>query len=135
MPDTIFDQIVSGEAPAYVIAEDEHALAFLDIAPATPGHTLVIPKRRSIDLFDISEEDLAGVMRMAKRVAHRLDKILRPAGVNLVQSSRAPAGQEVQYFHVHVIPRFSDDRVLLAWKELEGEELGDLRRRLVTIEE
>jgi histidine triad (HIT) family protein len=135
MSDTIFAKIVSGEAPAYVIAEDEHALAFLDIAPATPGHTLVIPRLRSVDLFDISEEELVGVMRMAKRVAHRLDEVLRPAGVNLIHSSRAPAGQEVLYFHVHVIPRFSGDHVSLDWKAMKGPELGDLRQRLLTIEE
>ncbi|HSM64800.1 MAG TPA: HIT domain-containing protein, partial [Ilumatobacteraceae bacterium] len=97
MPDCIFCQIVAGEAPAYVVTEDDRTMAFLDRGPATPGHTLVVPRRHAVDVWDISEQDAAAVMLTAKRVAHLLDERLAPDGLNLTQSNRSAGWQDV--FH------------------------------------
>ncbi len=101
----IFCQIVKGDAPAFVVAEDDKTLAFLDIG-GTEGHTLVVPRQHAADIWSLTEDDAGAVMRMAKRVAHLLDVRLLPEGMNLSQANREAAGQEVFHFHLHVIPRW-----------------------------
>lgn len=132
MTGTTFADIVAGRAPAHTVDENARALAFLDAAPATRGHTLVVPKAPAADLFDVAEEDLAAVARLAKRVAAHIERAFRPAGLNLVHSSRAAAGQEVGYVHLHVIPRYDGDGVRLAWAGGGDDELASVARRLRT---
>jgi histidine triad (HIT) family protein len=103
----IFCQIVAGEAAAFVVAEDETTMAFLDIG-GTEGHTLVVPRRHADDIWSLTDDDAGAVMRMAKRVAHLLEDRLRPGGMSLSQANREVAGQEVQHFHLHVIPRWGE---------------------------
>lgn len=105
----IFCSIVAGEAPAHVIHEDDHTLAFLDIAPFSPGHSLVIPKAHTDDFWSVDEDTAATVMRSAHRVADRLRRALEPEGMNLLQATRSVAFQTVFHLHVHVIPRWSTD--------------------------
>lgn len=114
-PDCIFCAIASRTGPAEVIEADDHAVAFLDISPATRGHTLVIPRRHADDLFEIDPEDLAHVTRMAQAVARRMPEALGCAGVNLLNSCGARAWQTVFHFHMHVIPRYEDDPLRLPW--------------------
>lgn len=112
----VFCQIVAGEAPAYVVAEDDHTRAFLDRGQATEGHTLVVPRQHAGDIWDIAPEDAAAVMVMAKRVAHLLEHRLAPDGLNLTQSNRPAGWQDVFHFHLHVIPRWSDDGLVPPWR-------------------
>ena len=116
MTDCIFCRIVAGHALAYVVAESELAVAFLDRGPAAVGHTLVVPRAHAPDIWEISEPDLAAVMLMAKQVAHLLDARLSPDGLNLTQANRAAGWQEVFHFHVHIIPRWSGDGMTPFWK-------------------
>lgn len=116
MASCIFCQIISGAADAHVVAEDEHTLAFLDRGPATIGHTLVVPRLHAADIWDIPDTEAAAVMVMAKRVAQIVDEKLRPDGLNLVQSNRAAGWQEVFHFHLHVIPRWAGDSLVLPWR-------------------
>ena len=121
-PDScIFCAIVAGRAPADVVYEDEHTLAFMDINPATPGHVLVVPKNHAQDIFDVSEEDALHVMRVVQRVARGVDRALRPDGMNLFQANRRAAFQSVFHFHVHVIPRWRGDGIAPPWKHRSGE--------------
>jgi len=121
-PDTcIFCAIVAGRAPAEVVYEDEHTLAFLDINPATPGHVLVVSKTHARDIFDITEEAAQHVMRAVVRVARAVDEALHPDGVNLIQANRRAAFQSVFHFHVHVIPRWWDDGIAPPWKHKQGD--------------
>ena len=113
--DCIFCKIVAGEIPAHVIAQDEHTLTFMDIAPGTCGHALVIPLRHSADLWEIGEQDLAAVMLAARRQALKVRDRLDADGVNLINSCRPAAWQTVFHFHVHVIPRYVDDPLKLPW--------------------
>ncbi|MGB5758428.1 MAG: HIT family protein [Acidimicrobiales bacterium] len=105
----IFCAIVAGDAPAKLIHEDESTLAFLDINPITVGHSLVIPKRHSVDLHQISHDDLAAVTRSAKLVAGLLTERLGCDGVNLLNATGAAAWQTVFHFHIHVLPRVAGD--------------------------
>ena len=110
----IFCDIIEGRAPAEVIFEDGETLAFMDINPANPGHTLIIPKRHVRDIYELDEETAAVVMRTTVRVARAIRAALQPDGMNLVQSNERAGGQEVFHFHIHVIPRWYGDGLRLA---------------------
>ncbi len=114
--DCIFCRIIAGEIPCYRVAENDDCLAFLDIEPAAKGHTLVIPKQHSQDLLDTSPDTLALVAQMVHHVAHQIDVTLEPDGINILQNNRPAAGQVVMHYHVHLIPRWSDDNVMQAWR-------------------
>ena len=120
-PDCIFCKIVAGELPAKIVDEDERTIAFMDIAPATRGHALVIPREHSADLLDVPAEDLAATLTAAQRLAGRLGERLGADGVNLLNSCGAAAWQSVFHFHVHVIPRYDEDPRRLPWTPAEGD--------------
>ncbi len=115
MEDCIFCKIVQGVLPSQKVYEDEDTLAFLDIHPVNRGHTLVIPKKHSTDVFEIDESDWRAVMKTSRLVAHALERALNPLGINLAMNNRAGAGQVVFHAHVHVMPRFEGDGYEL-WK-------------------
>jgi histidine triad (HIT) family protein len=114
--DCIFCKIVAGEIPAQVLEQDEHTLTFLDIAPATRGHALVIPKRHATDLWEIEPGELAAVTTAAQRQSLRARDRLGADGVNLINSCRPAAWQTVFHFHMHVIPRYVGDPLKLPWE-------------------
>ena len=112
--DCIFCAIVEGRAPAEVVFEDEETMAFMDINPANPGHTLVIPKQHMRDIYELDEEMAVAVMKTAVRVAKAIEAALQPDGLNLLQSNGRAGGQAVFHFHMHVIPRWYGDGLHLA---------------------
>ncbi len=113
---SIFSRIVSGEIPAAKVYEDDQTLAFLDVSPASQGHTLVICKAEHPGLLDLPPELLAAVARTTQLVARALVAALRPDGFNIVQNNGAAAGQTVFHYHVHIIPRWDGDRAVGGWK-------------------
>jgi histidine triad (HIT) family protein len=119
--DCIFCKIVAREIPALIIEEDDDVLAFMDIAPATRGHALVIPKKHASDLWEIEPDQLAAVAKAAQRVALRMRDRLAPDGLNLVNSNGPAAWQTVFHFHVHVIPRYVGDPLRLPWTPAPGD--------------
>lgn len=104
-PQNIFAKILRGEIPCFKVYEDDRALAFLDIMPRAPGHTLVIPKAPARNILDIAPDDLAYVATVAQKVAKAGKAVFNADGVTLLQFSEAAGGQEVFHLHVHVIPR------------------------------
>lgn len=100
---SIFSRIAAGEIPSYKVAEDEHYYAFLDINPIAEGHTLVIPRRETDYIFDLSDEEYAGLQLFAKKVATAMKKALpcRRIGV-------AVLGMEVPHAHIHLVPLNSE---------------------------
>jgi histidine triad (HIT) family protein len=120
-PDCIFCKIVAGELPATIVGEDERTISFMDIAPATRGHALVIPREHSPDLLAVDGEDLAAVALAAKRLAGRAKERLAADGVNLLNACGAVAFQTVFHFHVHVIPRYEGDDLRLPWVPAPGD--------------
>ncbi len=121
MSDCIFCAIVAGTAPAQIIDSDERTIAFLDINPATPGHTLVIPRRHHTDLLEIDDVDLAACTSAARRLALRIEDRLDAEGFNLINACRPVAWQTVFHFHIHLIPRYSDDALKLPWVPRAGD--------------
>ena len=130
--DCLFCRIVAGEVPARRVAEEERAIAFMDINPATRGHALVVPREHATDLLGVGEEDLAAVAGLAQRLARRMTERLGVAGVNLLNSCGTEAWQTVMHFHVHVIPRYPDDQMRLPWvpKPGDAEEIAATAREL-----
>jgi histidine triad (HIT) family protein len=116
----IFCKIVAGELPATIVDEDERTVAFMDINPATRGHALVIPRTHSRDLLSIATEDLCAVALAAQRLAATAKERLRADGVNLVNSCGSVAWQTIFHFHIHVIPRYTDDPLKLPWVPVPG---------------
>jgi histidine triad (HIT) family protein len=131
-PGCLFCQIVAGEIPAQVVAQDERTLSFMDIYPGSRGHALVIPRRHARDLWEIAPEDLAAVIQAAQRLAVRVRERLGADGVNLINSSGAAAWQTVFHFHVHVLPRYENDPLRLPWTPAQGDpdEIAALAERL-----
>lgn len=105
MTECIFCKIVSGEIPCKKVYEDKSSIAFLDINPRNPGHTLVIPKKHIQDIFSISDGDAAELVKAVRRVAIGVKKATDAKGISITQSNGQLAGQLVPHIHFHVIPR------------------------------
>jgi len=129
----VFCSIVAGRAPAHRLLEDEHTMSFLNIAPATLGHALVVPRRHAEGLWDLEDEEHAQVARAAGRVARLLRDALNPAGMNLMHATGTAAWQSVFHFHVHVVPRYRADELQLMWRATPADdaELAALRTRVL----
>jgi histidine triad (HIT) family protein len=100
----VFAKILRGEIPCFEVFRDERSLAFLDIMPRSPGHTLVIPRARARGILDIADDDLAAVARTAKRIAIAAMKAFGAEGIILQQFSEPASGQVVFHLHMHVMP-------------------------------
>jgi len=104
-PNNVFAKILRGELSKVAVYEDDRTLAFMDIMPATPGHTLVIPKEPCETIFDCSPEGAAATIKTTQRVAAAVKKAFDVPGVMLVQLNGAAAGQSVPHLHFHILPR------------------------------
>lgn len=118
----MFCKIAKGEMPAKKVYEDADTVAFLDINPANPGHTLVMPKKHAENIFDVGEEELKKTMNVVKDIATKLKENMSAAGVNVLQNNGRHAGQLVSHIHFHVIPRFPDDNVIITYKRVQMQE-------------
>jgi histidine triad (HIT) family protein len=120
-PSCIFCKIVADELPSEIVYEDERTIAFMDIAPGTRGHLLVIPREHSANLWEIHPDDLAATARTAQRLAVRVRDRLGADGVNLLNACGPLAWQTVFHFHMHVIPRYEGDPLQLPWIPAPGD--------------
>lgn len=139
--------MVSGEIVTDKVYEDGETLAFLDANPSAPGHTLVVPKEHKITLLDLNDSELAALFRTVKKVVEMIKNNLKPEGFNIGVNHGQVAGQRVPHLHVHIIPRFKDDKggviqmvvnnkpkednAAIAKKIKEGQELPDYIKRQV----
>jgi histidine triad (HIT) family protein len=104
-PNNIFAKILRGELSCYKVYEDDMALAFLDIMPRMPGHTLVLPKAPARNILDVSADDLAHVMTVAQKVARGAMTAFEADGITIQQFNEGAGGQVVFHLHIHIIPR------------------------------
>lgn len=113
--DCIFCKIIAGKQEAYRVYEDDKVLAILDKNSFTEGHTVIMPKKHYENLFDVDEEDLVQVIKVAKKLALFYQKELKCEGVNILHASSAIAGQSVMHFHIHLVPRYKTDNLGNLW--------------------
>jgi len=125
MKDTIFENIAQGKIESYKIYEDELTCAFLDINPTSKGHTLVIPKKNYIDIFEIPERELKALAISIKKVSIILKEKLNAKGVNILNASGKVAQQSVFHLHFHILPRYEGDGLNM-WPE--GKDKNDISK-------
>jgi histidine triad (HIT) family protein len=131
--DCIFCKIIAGEAAAVKVTETEHAFAFMDLFPATPGHTLVIPKLHYENLFEATPDTLPEVHLLARRVARAIKRSLAPDGLMVFQLNGAAAGQTVFHYHAHLIPRMAGSEFKLHGRQrADDAELESLAQRIAS---
>jgi len=111
--DCLFCKIIAGEIPSYKVYEDGGFIAILDRFPRNMGHTLIIPKEHCDDLFDLPDDLAERLIPLARALARKIREATGCEGLNLVQNNGEASGQEVRHFHLHIIPRFADDKVSL----------------------
>jgi histidine triad (HIT) family protein len=104
-PNNIFAKIIRGELPCHKVYEDDKVLAFLDIMPRAPGHTLVLPKAPARNILDIAPDDLVAVALTAQKIARAAVKAFDADGVTVQQFNEGAGGQVVFHLHLHIIPR------------------------------
>jgi len=117
----IFCKIVAGQIPSFKLLEDEATIAFMDINPVNPGHSLSVAKGHWPTVDVIPPEVLGAVATTAQKIARAVMKELRPDGVNLVQANGPGAGQSVPHLHIHIMPRRKGDDVALNWSPKAGD--------------
>src|SRR6185436_5323601 len=105
----IFCRIVAGEIPAEIVAKDEHAVAFLDIAPLADGHTVIVPRRHVAMVEELNPDDTRGLFAMVQRLAGPVREALGGAGTTIGINDGAVTGQTIPHVHVHIVPRRSND--------------------------
>ena len=133
----MFCAIVAGEAPAIRIHEDDDYLAILDIRPFTRGHTLVVPKRHSVDLTDTAPETLAGMITLGQRIARAARTTELADATNIAVNDGRAAFQSVFHIHLHVLPRRNGDKLsvakgLLLRRDPDREATGQILRTALT---
>ena len=121
MGDCVFCKIRDGQIPSARIDEDARTLTFMDINPLNPGHCLVIPRAHAATLFEAEPVDLQAAITTAQKVARALRETLGPDGLNMVQANGAAAFQSVPHFHLHLIPRWTNDGKGFDWKLVPGD--------------
>lgn len=129
----IFCKIANGEIPSRTIYEDDQFRVILDLAPATKGHALILPKEHYANLYELPEDIAAKVMRLAKKEVTLITKKLGCDGFNLMQNNGEVAGQTVMHFHMHMIPRYKHDGQRIAWipGKPSEEELDAVRNQII----
>jgi len=128
----IFCKIISGEIPSAVIFEDEEFKAILDRFPGNIGHVLVLPKKHYSNIFDIDEDVAGRLFRLATKIAKNMKEVLGFEAMNVVQNNGSLAGQTVHHFHLHLIPRYENDKVQIKWEQLDltDEQIAEIQNKL-----
>ena len=111
MDNCIFCSIIKGDIPSFKIYEDNDFLAFLDIAPGTKGHTLIIPKEHAATLEELSDDNASKILVLAKKIVKAMKEVHGFTNYNIIQNNGKIAGQTVDHYHMHIIPRYSIEEV------------------------
>jgi len=131
--DCIFCKIIDGEIPAVKVLDKDQVIAFMDINPASRGHMLIVPKKHVENIFEISEDDLSAVMNAVKRCAQAVRQALKAEGITVLQLNGKASDQIIPHLHVHIMPRWQNDRLSVSqWEMKEGdrEELQEIARKV-----
>ena len=131
MSDCIFCKLAGGEIPTATLYEDDDFRVILDAGPATKGHCLILPKEHYADLYEIPEDLLMKAAVLAKKIAVKMTRAMNCDGFNIVQNNKPAAGQTVFHFHIHLIPRYTNDRQNILWKP--GELTSEAAKEILSL--
>lgn len=106
----IFCKLANGDIPTNMIYEDEKFAVIMDANPATKGHALILPKNHAANIYELPEEEASSVFVLAKKLASKMSGILKCDGFNILQNNGEVAGQTVFHFHMHLLPRYKEDK-------------------------
>jgi histidine triad (HIT) family protein len=115
MSDCIFCKIIAGQIPCTRVYEDAACLAFMDINPIAPGHTLVVPKRHCEAIVEMSADEAAAIFSPVPALAAAVKAALKAEALNVLQNNGRAAGQAVDHLHIHLIPRWAGDGLGFRW--------------------
>ena len=128
----VFCEIVRGNIPSYKVYEDDVCIAILDISQATIGHTLIIPKKHFKNIFELDEKTAAHLFKVVTILSKKISKALNVDNMNILNNNGALAGQSVDHFHIHIIPRYEKDNLEIKFSsnKLSPEEFNDLLNKI-----
>ena len=129
---TVFDKILDGEIPCHRVYEDDHVLAFLDINPLSPGHTLVIPKQRKASMHELDDDQAAALGRVLPRLARAVMAATGAEAYNILQNNGRDAHQAVFHVHFHIIPKVGEQGLGIGWQpgDIDHGELDGLMAKI-----
>jgi len=129
---TIFHKILSGEMPCHKVYEDEDFLVILDVFPTHLGHSLIIPKHAAKNIYELDENSASKIFPLAQKIARVVQEATGCQGINILQNNGAAAEQTVFYFHMHIIPRFEGDGIVMKrpTNRFGGEDFEGMARNL-----
>ena len=130
--DCIFCKITKGEIPSYKLYENDDLIAILDISQATKGHTLIIPKKHYKNLYELKENLASNIFKVVPKLANALKKAFNPIGLNLLINTEKPL-QTVDHFHIHLIPRYEDDKLEIEFENNYGKISEDSFKKIQNI--
>ena len=135
MAETIFSKIINGEIPSYKVYEDEYVYAFLDISQVTKGHTLLVPKKISANIFETDSETMKHIGVALPKVANAIKDAFNPDGLNIIQNNGEFADQSVFHLHFHLLPRYENEVDGFGYKwETHEESIGDDQKKKIAQE-
>ena len=128
----VFCEIVRGNIPSYKVYEDDVCIAILDISQATIGHTLIIPKKHFKNIFELDEKTAAHLFKVVTILSKKISKALNVDNMNILNNNGALAGQSVDHFHIHIIPRYEKDNLEIRFSsnKLSPEEFNNLLNKI-----
>ena len=130
--DCIFCKIANGEIPANALYDDDLVKVIFDLSPASEGHVLILPKSHYDDVYSLDDDTAAHIFKVAVKIANAMKKSLNIDGLNIVQNNGEAAGQTVFHFHMHIIPRYTDDTVNIKWVpgKISEDEIEKLKNKI-----
>ncbi|AYX90180.1 HIT family protein [Staphylococcus cohnii] len=135
MSETIFSKIINGEIPSYKVYEDEFVYAFLDISQVTKGHTLLVPKKISANIFETDSETMKHIGVALPKVANAIKNAFNPDGLNIIQNNGEFADQSVFHLHFHLLPRYENEVDGFGYKwETHEESIDDDQKKKIAEE-
>lgn len=128
----IFCKLANGEIPSNTLYEDEKVRVIFDLGPASMGHVLILPKAHYDDIFEMEPQEGAAIFAAAVKLAPALKEAVNCDGMNILQNNGEIAGQTVFHFHMHMIPRYHDDRIKIGWTpgKINEEEVKQIIARI-----
>ena len=135
MDNCIFCKIINGDIPSAVVFENDEFKAILDRFPSNEGHVLIMPKEHCANIFEMDPEKGGRLFALAVKIASAMKEALGFENMNVLQNNGPVAGQTVNHFHLHLIPRYENDSVNVSWPQMDltDEQIEEVRNKIASI--